>query len=117
MGEEAEDFWGKCKMSLGRAHEVLNYLELKAAAPVLELAVWKAKIEGEGGDGVQGEFVNDKARGQDLSDATRERKRLKVVNDIDQDLTLSRTDCRVKCGASIVFAGVLKFFVYSKSWP
>ena len=67
--EEAEALRERCKMSLGRANEVLNYSELKAAAPVLELALWKAKIEGEGEGAVRGELIADEDRGQDLGDA------------------------------------------------
>ena len=47
----------------------------------------------------------------------RKKKRLKVVDDLGQDSQLSREDCRVKCGAGIMFTEVLKFFAYSTSWP
>ena len=79
--------WDAVRNDIDKIIRVISYYELKEATSILEVALWKVKID---------ESVS--------SSGQRSCKRARVDNDPSQ-----RDQCRISCGADIIIPGVLRY--------
>lgn len=84
--------WDAVRNDIDKIIRVISYYELKEATSILEVALWKFKI--------------DESSSSRRSSGQSSCKRARVDNDPSQ-----RDQCRISCGADIIIPGVLHYLV------
>ena len=100
LDKSTNEFPDEVSLREGKARALFDklalYESLKEAAPVLELALWKAKIN---------EIVSTPNNGE-TGLVQQSNKRARVENEISY-----KEQCRISCGADIVVRNVLRYLL------